>query len=409
MEFRKYRLEQLLTSVIDNRGKNPTVYYEKEMFPVIDNFLIKNTYYPKMKEVVRYIDEETYQNFIRGYIKKDMPLMTLVGNGIGNVTLSPSEKAVIIQNTIGFEVNENLDQKYLYYYLLNKNTVIKKFNRGSGQPSIRKTDILEMEINVPSIENQKKVVKILSVIDEKIELNNKISDNLQIISQELYRRWFNDFDFPNEDGMPYRSSGGEMVESNLGKIPEYWKALTLGEMTIRINERTKDNNFVVLSAINTGKLVKSDDFFTKQVYSKSINNYIVVRKNEFAYNPARINIGSIGINNLEFDGCVSPVYVAFKTKKYYEMYLSEFIKTSYFKKQVVLRASGSVRQTLNYDDFSLIKLVCPPLKTINEFNSIYNDIYVSINKIEQNTETLTELRKKLLPKLIGGEINLDNI
>ena len=97
-------LSEYLKGTIDNRGKNPENYYETEKYPVIDNVLIKNTLYPDMEAVSRYIDQDTFDNFLRGYVHKNMPLITLVGNGIGNVTLAPSDDVAIIQNTIGFDV-----------------------------------------------------------------------------------------------------------------------------------------------------------------------------------------------------------------------------------------------------------------------------------------------------------------
>ena len=172
------KLSDYIKTTIDNRGRNPEKYYEKEDYPVIDNYLIKNTLYPDMEAVNRYIDKKTYDNFLRGYVHKNMPLMTLVGNGIGNVTLAPSNDVAIIQNTIGFECNSNTDEIFLYYYLLYRQEFIKKFDRGSGQPSIRKTDLLNMEVCIPDIGEQKKIRDVLFCIDKKIEENKKINNNL---------------------------------------------------------------------------------------------------------------------------------------------------------------------------------------------------------------------------------------
>lgn len=131
-----------------------------------------------MNSVTRYIDQDTFDNFLRGYVHKNMPLITLVGNGIGNVTLAPSDNVAIVQNTVGFEVTEELDEVFLFYYLRNNQEKIKNFNRGSGQPSIKKTDILSMEVDFPKLETQKKIVKVLMNIDKKIENNNAINRNL---------------------------------------------------------------------------------------------------------------------------------------------------------------------------------------------------------------------------------------
>ena len=172
------KLSNYIKSTIDNRGKNPKKYFEIEQYPVIDNYLIKNTIFPDLSAVNRYIDKNTYDNFLRGYVHKNMPIMTLVGNGIGNVTLAPSNDVAIIQNTIGFECNDNIDEVFLYYYFLYRQEFIRKFDRGSGQPSIRKTDLLEMEVSIPDITEQIRIKNILFDIDKKIELNKTINDNL---------------------------------------------------------------------------------------------------------------------------------------------------------------------------------------------------------------------------------------
>ncbi len=172
-------LSNYIVKTIDNRGKNPSKYYGFEKHPVIDNILIKNTIYPDLKAVNRYIDEETFNTFLRGYIHKNMPLITLVGNGIGNVTLAPDDNSTIIQNTIGFETSDELNEVFLYYYLLANQEKIRNFDRGSGQPSVKKTDILNMNVDFPEIDIQNKIVSILFSIDNKIELNKAINNKFR--------------------------------------------------------------------------------------------------------------------------------------------------------------------------------------------------------------------------------------
>lgn len=168
-------LNDYIITTIDNRGRNPK-YLSKGKYPVIDNVLIKNTLYPNMEDVSRYLDQDQFDHFLRGYVHKNMPIITLVGNGIGNVTLAPSDKVAIVQNTIGFQVNDKMDEVFLYYYLLYSRERIRNFNRGSGQPSIRKTDILGMNVIAPSIEIQKKVSELLFAIDSKILINTQINN-----------------------------------------------------------------------------------------------------------------------------------------------------------------------------------------------------------------------------------------
>ena len=225
--------------------------------------------------------------------------------------------------------------------------------------------------------------------------------NLEEQAQALYKSWFVDFE-------PFKD--GKFIESELGMIPEGWRVVTMGEVTTEI--RTKVGNrtgIKVLSPINTGKLALSEEYFTKQVFSNSIAKYILVEPNSFAYNPARVNIGSIGMNEFPFDGCVSPVYVVFRCEDEYEYLFDFFRKGERFKTEVITRSIGGVRQTLAYKDFSMIKMVYPPAHIIRNFNSIYHTFYRKINDLENQNKKISELRDSILPKLMSGELKINEI
>lgn len=184
---------------------------------------------------------------------------------------------------------------------------------------------------------------------------------------------------------------------------------TLGNVTTNVRERTGNQRAVVLSAVNIGKLQPSDEFFTKRVYSKDISNYIVVREGSFAYNPARINIGSIGINDLSITGCVSPVYVVFDVDTDYQSFFEFYFKTTTFRAETTLRASGSVRQSLNYNDFALIGIQYPDRKTAKIFNDFWLNQKKTILQLESENAKLIELRDTLLPRLMSGELDVSNV
>ena len=142
----------------------------------------------------------------------------------------------------------------------------------------------------------------------------------------------------------------------------------------------------------------------QQVYSKDISKYIVVKPKTFAYNPARINIGSIGINDYNFDGCVSPVYVVFKAIAGYEEFINQFIKTKLFKDEVLLRAIGGVRQTLSYNDFSLIDFFKPTVEAVTQYRDMVAPLYTKMKALNFESSRLAALRDTLLPKLMSGEL-----
>ena len=165
----------------------------------------------------------------------------------------------------------------------------------------------------------------------------------------------------------------------------------------------------VFSPVTSGELVLSEEYFTKRVYSENVEKYILVRPNEFAYNPARVNIRSIGMNTYGFDGCVSPVYVVFKCEEGYQFFFDMFRQTSFFKEEVKTRAIGGVRQTLGYKDFAMIKIVYPPKDIIEAFNDIYTKLLLKKYKNSEENKHLASVQDIILPKLMSGELKVSEI
>ena len=298
--------------------------------------------------------------------------------------------------------SNGFDTDFVYYAMQVVGPILNALSKTStAVPIINKSTFSSFQIRVPDYSTQCRISRVLSALDDKIELNNRINHNLEEQAQALYKSWFVDFE-------PFKD--GKFIESELGMIPEGWRVVTMGEVTTEI--RTKVGNrtgIKVLSPINTGKLALSEEYFTKQVFSNSIAKYILVEPNSFAYNPARVNIGSIGMNEFPFDGCVSPVYVVFRCEDEYEYLFDFFRKGERFKTEVITRSIGGVRQTLAYKDFSMIKMVYPPAHIIRNFNSIYHTFYRKINDLENQNKKISELRASILPKLMSGELEINEI
>ena len=177
-------LQEFIELVIDNRGKNPSKYTTNGI-PVIDNYLITDSFHPDLTNVNRYISEDTYNSFIRKKTIENDVLITLVGNGYGNVALAP-KNSIIIQNTIGLRTNKECNQIYLYYLLLTQKENIRNFNRGCAQPSIKVSDLLSLQVNIPNLATQCHIVDILGTLDEKIENNEQLINILENLAEKKY-------------------------------------------------------------------------------------------------------------------------------------------------------------------------------------------------------------------------------
>lgn len=295
-------------------------------------------------------------------------------------------------------IRGKVDIKFLYYALSLCLKQLKNMSQGTSTKFLTVTILNSFSVKLPSISDQRRIASILSSLDRKIELNNKINADLEEMAQTIFKNWFVDFE-------PFKD--GKFVDSELGMIPEGWKVGTLGDITKNKSAKVKERNDVkVISPVTTGELVLSEEYFTKQVFSSSIAKYKIVNKGDFAYNPARVNIGSLGRNEFDFDGCVSPVYVVFSVLDGYENYFDLFRKTDFFKDSVASLAIGGVRQSLSYDDLSSIEVIIPSENAVEEFNNLYNQMKKTIKANKLENSRLSTLRDTLLPRLMSGELEV---
>ena len=349
------------------------------------------------------ISEDDYNKIItRSKVDQWDIIISMIGAYCGFCCIESSKQTDYAIKNVGLlKVGNELKCKWLYYYLTSPHgkQQLSKLRSGSSQPYISLGALRNLDIPVPNENTMSDIVSVLSSLDSKIELNRRINDNLEQQAQALFKSWFVDFE-------PFR--GGEFVDSELGLIPKGWRVVSLGEVTKQITEKVGNREDVtVLSPINSGELVLSEEYFTKQVFSKDLSKYLIVNPLSFAYNPARINIGSIGLNTFDFVGCVSPVYVVFECEPNYQYFFDFFKRTAMFKDEVALRAIGGVRQSLGYNDLSLIKTIYPTSDVVVEFNNPYLKMKeVMIKNTDQN-EKFISLRDSLLPKLMSGELKIN--
>lgn len=408
----KYSLKECIDKIIDNRGKNPNQYYFDEKYPVLDNYLIKNEIYPNLMEVNRFIDINTFNIFIRNYLEKNDVIMTLVGNGIGNVSMSPSDKVVIIQNTIGFRTKQDiLLNKFLYYYFKYINRKLLNFNRGSSQPSIKKTDILDMIIDIPTVDKQKAIVEILFKIDMKIQNNNKINEKLEEMAQVIFNQWFIDFEFPNDDGEPYKSSGGKMVESELGMIPKGWTNTSLYDLAEYINGTSfKKGEISELDGMPIIKIAELKDGITS-----STKHCICDKPEKYYLKNGDILFSWSGNPETSIDTFIwyrgEGILNQHIFKVTSTIYSNEFIYLilKYFKPLFMQIASNKQTTGLGHvtiSDLKRLKISLPNQDLIDSFTSIVGPIIKKMHNNDLESYKLNSLRDDLLPKLMSGEIRV---
>lgn len=363
-------------------------------FPIIDGANLKG--FRVTDNITKYVTNEKARSLHRSIAKRNDVIVTISGT-VGQIAYIPTnseyEEYLCSQRQFRVSFDEGkVHVPYLVYYFhsfLGQRKILSFANQ-VGVPALAQPlkNFREIRLSLPPLLVQKRIASVLGALDDKIELNRKMNKNLEEQAQALFKSWFVDFE-------PWG-----------GKMPKEWKMCTLGDVSKNVRERVGSQERVVLSAVAAGKLVQSEEYFTKKVFSADIRKYIVVDENDFAYNPSRINIGSIGVNDLGVKGCVSPVYVCVRFANEYENYFRFFIKSEQFRDEAKVRAIGSVRQSLNYSDFALIECCYPTIKDVRSFNKVYCNLYHLQMSIENESRKLAETRDALLPKLMSGEIEV---
>ena len=402
MEWKEVRLGDVCSKI----GSGATPSGGKEAYKGGDYHLIRSQNvldFAFSKDGLASINDEQANKLKNVEIIQGDVLLNITGDSVARCCIVPSE---ILPARVNQHVaiirprKEELDNHYLLYYLqYYKRQLLQIASAGATRNAITKAMIENLILPCPkSLDDQRRIASILSSLDRKIELNNKINADLEEMAQAIFKNWFVDFE-------PFKD--GKFVDSELGMIPEGWKVGTLGDITKNKSAKVKERNDVkVLSPVTTGELVLSEEYFTKQVFSSSIAKYKIVNKGDFAYNPARVNIGSLGRNEFDFDGCVSPVYVVFSVLDGYENYFDLFRKTDFFKDSVASLAIGGVRQSLSYNDLSSIEVIIPSENAVEEFNNLYNQMKKTIKANKLENSRLSLLRDTLLPRLMSGEIEI---
>ena len=296
---------------------------------------------------------------------------------------------------------KNVTQEFLYYSFIYERDRLLNLSNGSVFRNL-KTDIVKnYEINLPGVNEQKAIAKVLSDLDEKIETNNKINKKLEEMAQAIFKQWFVDFEFPNEDGKPYKSSGGEMVESELGMIPKEWEISELGEIIelfdskripLSKNERQKrEKIYPYYGAASLMDYV--DDYIFDGVYILMGEDGTVVTSD--GYPILQYVWGKFWVNNHAHvikGKCSIP---------------DEFIYILLKNTNVKTIVTGAVQPKINQQNLKSLKIVIPgDEKLLLKYKNIVKNSFEQIRVLSEENKTLIKLRDTLLPKLMSGEIRV---
>ena len=323
-------------------------------------------------------------------------------------TVRPNQKHYgIIKNvaknmvaSTGFAVltpkEDKVDPGYIYNYLIQDHitTYLHSIAESSTStyPSIKPSVIGDLEVDLPPLEEQKTIAHILSTLDDKIEVNNQINKTLENMAQAIFKQWFVDFEFPNEDGEPYKPSGGEMVETELGMIPKGWEVVKLNSVV----DICYGKNLPTKKLLSDGYPVFGGNgqigFYSEYLYEKS---QVLIACRGAASGKVIVSLPYSFVTNnsliLEQNGTTVT---------------HEYLKQFCLEKEFYNYATGSAQPQITIANLAKANILIPHRDLMNMFSLIRNSIDSKVLSLFNENNKLVDLRDTLLPKLMSGEIRV---
>lgn len=292
--------------------------------------------------------------------------------------------------------------KYLFYYL--KTVKFQEMNVGTAVPSLTVALLNELELTIPTLEAQKKITRILSNFDNKIENNNAIISNLEAQAQAIFKSWFIGFE-------PFQNR--EFVVSELGRVPKGWKVdklgnvcnCSLGGTPSRKKEHywNGDIGWINSGEVNKARIIKPLEYISEEGLISSSTKILPSKTTLIAITGA--TLGQVSL--LEIDCCTnqSIVGVLENPEMPYE-YIYLFIKENI--DHIIAKQTGAAQQHINLNDVKNTNILLPSNNVIDNYVEIIAPVFSNITNLYFQNERLAQLRDTLLPKLMSGEIRVGN-
>ena len=289
--------------------------------------------------------------------------------GTGSITQEPS---TISQACMSFIQKGEIGNEFLYsWYKKHGNVIGIRYAQGTKQQNLS-YDILEkFRIVYPKTKEQEKLNKLISLLDERISTQNKIIEDLKKLKSAII----------------------EMEYSHMTKNISH-----IGDFIEQTSKRNKDKTIHNVLSVNNrqGFIQQSEQFENRNVASDDTSNYKIVEKDDFAFNPARINVGSIARLTLFERGIVSPMYICFRTRDgLLPEYLDYYFESKPFFTEIQKRLEGSVRQCLSFDGLCNIPFCVPSVEIQRQIGKRLSTLVQEI-KLEIDFLELLQKQKKIL-------------
>ena len=309
-------------------------------------------------------------------------------------------KACFPDSVVGFVANtKKTDVRYIKYYIDFIKLQMQNISQGTTQDNLSVEKLLSFELLTPPLPTQCKIATVLSTYDELIENNTRRIAILEEIAQAIYREWFVEFRFPGHEGV-------EMVESELGFIPQGWEVKQLGEMCHVIMGLSPKSEFYNENAeglpFHQGVTDFGERFPTNRVYCTIQKR--VAEANDILFS-VRAPVGRINIANKKI--VIGRGLSAIRSKNGNQTFVLQQLKDRFQEEDTM--GSGAIFNAIRKTDLLGIPLLTPPESVIGKFEEIVNLIFAKLANLTLKNTNLRQTRDLLLPRLISGEIDVSEL
>lgn len=412
-EWKEYKIEETSIVMVDgDRGKN---YPKNKDFSSKGYCLFLNA-----GNVTKdgfsfsensFISQKKDLELRKGRLERGDIVITTRGT-VGNIALYnttiPYEHIRINSGMLIIKSGKDILPEYLYYYLKGKyfQEQICQFVSGSAQPQLPKSTLEKMSIFYPkNKDTQQKIAAILSSLDDKIAVNRKINENLEQQAQALFKSWFVDFE-------PFKD--GEFEESELGRIPKGWKVGTLGEKCKCLLGGTPSRNkaeywngdiaWINSGEVNRFRITSPTEYITELGLKNSATKLLPQKTTVLAITGA--TLGQVSL--LEIDSCANQSVIGvLENNNFPYVFIYPLIKNNII--ELMAHMTGEAQQHINKNNVESLRFIIPPSAIMNKYKELTSSIYGKISNSCMEINTLSQLRDTLLPKLMSGELKVNEI
>lgn len=399
-------LQDCIKTVIDNRGVTPHkrgTEWQDSGIMVLSANNVKTSGLQNMDQV-RFISEEVYSSWMKIPLEKGDLILTSEAPAGEVYYWDSDEKVVLGQRLYGLKIKESINSKYLKYYLQSNvgQKAIRQQQSGSTVFGISATTFQSIVVELPERDIQDNIANILSDIDAKIDNNNAIAAELEGMAKDLYDYWFVQFDFPDENGKPYKSSGGKMVwnEELKREIPEGWEATNIGAITI-----CHDSERIPVSGEKRKMMIGSIPYYGATEIMGHVNraifngDYVLLAEDGSVMDDS----GHPIIQRISGPSWVNNHAHVLEPEKTYSCRLLMMILKDI---PVVQIKTGSIQWKINQENLNKYKIANIPsaLRALAVLK--LEPIDSMLLDLKKENEELTSLRDFLLPMLLNGQVKV---